>query len=125
MIAGVAGVVEIGTYNLRPGTGAEFHRVVVEEVMPLLDRWGTRVLAFGPSLDADLYYLVRGYESIEDLQKSQEEFYGSDEWRSGPREAIVSRIENSISVVIPSGDLHTAERSTVGFVPKEERRRTT
>jgi hypothetical protein len=34
--------------------------------------------------------------------------FGSDEWRSGPREAIVSRIESSISVVIPAGELEPA-----------------
>jgi NIPSNAP len=105
----VAGVVEIRTYKLLPGTGGEFHRTVVDEVMPLLERWGTKVVAFGPSLDgADLYFLLRGYESVEDLQASQDEFYGSDEWRSGPREAIVSRIESSISVVIPAGELEPA-----------------
>lgn len=105
----MAGVVEIRTYKLLPGTGGEFHRTVVDEVMPLLERWGTKVVAFGPSLDgADLYFLLRGYESVEDLQASQDEFYGSDEWRSGPREAIVSRIESSISVVIPAGELEPA-----------------
>ena len=107
----MAGVLEIRTYKLLPGAGGEFHRTVVEEVMPLLERWGTNVVAFGPSLDgADLYFLLRRYESVADLQASQDEFYGSDEWRSGPREAIVSRIESSISVVIPAGDLELAGR---------------
>jgi hypothetical protein len=105
----VAGVVEIRTYKLLPGTGGEFHRTVVEEVMPLLEQWGTKVVAFGPSLDdADLYFLLRRYESVEDLKASQDGLYGSDAWRSGPREAIVSRIESSISVVIPAGELEPA-----------------
>ena len=101
----MAGVVEIRTYKLLPGTGAEFHRVVVEEVMPLLDRWGTRVLAFGPSLDdADLYYLLRGYESIEDLQKRQEEFYGSDLWRNqlGPRANPLLQDTSNVIAVQPT-----------------------
>ena len=107
----VAAVVEIRTYKLLPGTGSEFHRTVVDEVMPLLERWGTKVVTFGPSLDdADLYFLLRGYESVDHLRASQDEFYGSDEWRGGPREAIVSRIESSISVVIPSGELEPARR---------------
>ena len=102
----MTGVVEVRTYKLLPGTGGEFHRTVIDEVMPLLERWGTKVVGFGPSLDdADLYFLLRVYESVEDLQVSQDEFYGSDEWRNGPREAIVSRIESSISVVVPAGDL--------------------
>ena len=107
----MAGVVEIRTYKLLPGTGHEFHRTVVDEVMPLLERRGTKVVAFGPSLDdADLYFLLRAYENVDDLQASQDEFYGSDEWRSGPREAIVSRIESSISVVTQVDELEAGWR---------------
>src|SRR5215203_363564 len=102
----MAGVVEVRTYKLVPGTGGEFHRTVVQEVMPLLEGSGAKVVAYGPSLDdADVYFLLRAYVSVEDLQASQDEFYGSDEWRSGPREAIVSRIDSSISVVIPADQL--------------------
>ncbi len=107
----MAGVVEIRTYKLLPGTGDTFHRTVVDEVMPLLERWGTKVVAFGPSLaHADLYFLLRAYENVDDLQASQEKFYGSDDWRSGPREAIVSRIESSISVVTPLDELEARWR---------------
>ena len=72
----------------------------------MLERWGVAVVAFGPSLDdEDLYYLIRAYPSLEELQRSQEAFYGGDEWREGPREAIVSRIDSDISVVLPAGVL--------------------
>ena len=99
-------VVEIRTYALKPGTGAEFHRLVQQESIPMLERWGVDVVAYGPSLDdADLYYLVRAYASIADLRESQDAFYGSEEWRKGPREAIVSLIESDISVVVPAGTL--------------------
>jgi hypothetical protein len=95
-------VVEIRTYRLEPGSGAAFHRLVVEESMPMLERWSVEVVAFGPSLDdEDLYYLIRAYPSLDELQRSQDAFYGSDEWRNGPREAIVSKIESDISVVLP------------------------
>jgi hypothetical protein len=99
----VAGIVEVRTYKLLPGSGAEFHRLVVEDSLPMLERWGVDVVASGPSLDdPDLYYLIRAYPSVEELQRSQDAFYGSDEWREGPREAIVSLIESSISVVLPA-----------------------
>jgi len=72
----------------------------------MLARWGVDVVAYGPSLDdPDLYYLIRGYASIADLRESQDSFYGSEEWRQGPREAIVSLIESDISVVVPAGTL--------------------
>ena len=115
------GVIEIRTYELKPGTGAEFHRTVVDESLPMLERWGVEVVAFGPSLDDDdSYFLIRAYASLAELQRSQDEFYGSDEWRSGPREAIVSRIESSISVVIPAGELEPA-RSRRRFVESKKR----
>jgi hypothetical protein len=99
-------VVEIRTYKLKPGSGPEFHRTVVEESVPMLQRWGVEVVAFGPSMDDDeSYYLIRSYASLEERQHSQDAFYGSDEWRHGPREAIVSRIESDSTVVLPAGGL--------------------
>lgn len=101
MIASMSRVIEIRSYKLRVGSAAEFHRTVVEESLPMLRRWGVDVVAFGPSLDDEnLYYLIRAYPSLAELQRSQEGFYGRAEWRDGPREAIVSRIESDISVVL-------------------------
>jgi hypothetical protein len=105
-------VVEIRSYRLTPGSGPAFQRLVVEESLPMLERWGVDVIAFGPSLDDDdLYVLIRGYASAAELRRSQDAFYGSAEWRQGPREAIVSLIESDISVVIPADSL-LAERSS-------------
>jgi hypothetical protein len=102
----MSAVVEIRTYKLKPGSGAAFHRLVVEESLPMLERWGVEVVAFGPSLDdEDSYVLIRAYLSLEERQRSQDAFYGSDEWRNGPREAIVSLIESDFSVVLPRKSL--------------------
>jgi hypothetical protein len=104
-------VIEIRSYRLKPGSGQEFHRLVVEESMPMLDRWDVDVVAFGPSLDDDeLYFLIRRYASVEELRRSQDAFYGSAEWREGPREAIVSLIESDLSVVLPADSLSAASR---------------
>ncbi|MGH3084227.1 MAG: NIPSNAP family protein [Gaiellaceae bacterium] len=99
----MTGIIEIRTYKLKPGSGAAFHRTVVEESLPMLQRWGVEVVAFGPSVDdEDSYVLIRAYPSLEERQRSQDTFYGSDEWRYGPREAIVSRIETDMSIVLPA-----------------------
>ena len=37
---------------------------------------------------------------MQDRQREEDAFYGSDERRQGPREAIVGRIESMTSVVI-------------------------
>lgn len=94
-------ILEIRSYNLKPGAGAEFHRLVLEHSIPMLQRWQVDVVAYGPSLhEADSYYLMRSYASLEDRQQSQDAFYSSDEWRLGPREAILALIDTFTSVVI-------------------------
>ena len=93
--------VEIRSYNLKPGTRPEFHRLVVEHSLPMLQRWGVDVVAYGPSPHDDAsYYLIRAYDSLEDRERSQDAFYSSDEWRRGPRQAILACIESDASVVI-------------------------
>ena len=93
--------VEIRSYNLKPGTRAEFHRVASAESIPMLKRWGVDVVAFGSSPhDGDTYYLIRAYQSLADRQASQDTFYGSAEWRDGPRAAMVAPIVSYTSIVI-------------------------
>ncbi len=63
--------------------------------------WKVDVVAFGPSPhDENSYYLIRAYKSLEDRQVSQDAFYGSDEWRKGPREEIVGLIESYTTIAI-------------------------
>jgi hypothetical protein len=94
-------VVEIRSYLLKPGTAAEFDRLVAGVTAPMLRRWQVDVVAFGPSLrDRHAYYLMRAYDSPEDLERSEAAFYGSDEWRLGPRHAILACIDSYISIVI-------------------------
>ena len=93
--------VEIRSYRLKPGTAAEFDRLVKGVSVPMLRRRRVDVVAFGPSLgDKDAYYLMRAYASLEDLERSEAAFYGSDEWRLGPRHAILACIYSYTSIVI-------------------------
>jgi hypothetical protein len=67
----------------------------------MLRRRGIEVVAFGPSVgDVDSYYLIRAYASLEDRERSEAAFYGSDEWRLGPRHAILACIKDFSSIVI-------------------------
>src|SRR5262249_36324438 len=94
-------LVEIRSYNLKPGTRNHFHELFVREALPLLQRWKVDVVAYGPSLhDDNSYFLMRAYSSIENRQRSEDAFYGSDEWRLGPREAILADIESYTTIVI-------------------------
>jgi ketosteroid isomerase-like protein len=97
-------VVEIRSYNLKPGTRDRFHQRV-EQMLPMLRRWKVDVVAYGPSLhDSDSYYLMRAYSSLEERQRSEDAFYGSDEWKNGPREAVLADIDSYTTVVIRVDD---------------------
>jgi hypothetical protein len=97
--------VEIRSYNLKPGRRQEFHRLFLEEAFPMLQRWKVDVVAYGPSLhDQDSYFLVRRYDSLSQREESENAFYGSDEWRQGPREAIISLIESYTEIVLELDD---------------------
>ncbi len=67
----------------------------------MLRRWDVDVVASGVSPhDADSYYLIRAYEDLLHRTKSQDEFYGSSEWREGPRTSILALIDSYTSVVL-------------------------
>jgi hypothetical protein len=93
--------VEIRAYTLKSGTRADFHRLFVERSLPMLHRWQVDVVAYGSSPhDADSYYLIRAYESLEARAQSQDAFYGSAEWREGPRESLLALVENYATAVL-------------------------
>jgi len=95
-------VLEIRTYTLKPGTRDHFHQLVVHDSLPMLARWKVDVVAFGPSLhDKDSYFLMRSFPSVEERDRVEDRFYGSDEWRKGPREAILADIKEYTTVVLP------------------------
>jgi ketosteroid isomerase-like protein len=104
-MAGADRVLEIRSYKLRSGTREEFHRHFVREVLPLLQRWKVDVVAHGSSLhDRDSYFLMRGFASLADRERSEEAFYGSAEWRDGPRAAVLAAIESYTTAVIGVDD---------------------
>ncbi|EMH2330574.1 NIPSNAP family protein [Citrobacter freundii] len=93
-------IIEILQYTLKKGSGEEFHQIMREVSVPLHARNGIDVVAYGNSLhDADSYYLIRAFDSEEQMKSVLEDFYASAGWRSGPREAIISRIEVSLKSV--------------------------
>lgn len=104
-------IVEVRTYRLEPGADEELVRLMRDEAVPLLKRFGIRVLAYGASLAAeDGYrdaYLIRSFSSLEERDQQEEQFYGSQAWRDGPREAIMSRIVSYHTVVLDASALDT------------------
>ena len=94
-------MIEILTLNLKPGTRDEFHQLYIAQSLPLQKKWEIEVVAHGPSLhDENSYYVIRSFKSLEDRQKMEDAFYSSDDWRKGPRTAILALIENLATIVI-------------------------
>lgn len=103
--AGASQVVEIRSYNLKPGTRDRFHQLFLKEALPMLQRWKVDVVGYGPSLhDADSYYLMRAFPSVEERQRSEDAFYGSEEWLKGPREAVLAAIASYTTIVVRLDD---------------------
>jgi NIPSNAP protein len=99
--AAAAKVVELRSYNLKPGTRDRFHKLFLAQALPMLNRWKVDVVGYGPSLhDSDSYFLMRAFPSVEERQKSEDVFYGSEEWKQGPREAILADIVSYTTIVM-------------------------
>jgi len=94
-------LVEIRSYNLKPGSRDQYHRLMLERALPLLQRWKADVVAFGPSPHDDAsYYLIRAFADLAERERSEDAFYGSDEWRKGPREEILALIDAYTTIVL-------------------------
>ena len=94
-------LVEICSLNLKSGTRNEFHRLYIEEALPRLKRWNFDVVAHGPSLhDENIYYVIRRYESLSQREQMEKAYYASDDWRHGPREALLASIESYVDLVL-------------------------
>jgi hypothetical protein len=97
-------ILEIRTYRLKPGATDEFVRLMRDRATRLLETFGIRVVSCGASLVAEDgrrdAFLIRAFGSVEDRDEKEEQFYGSDAWRFGPREAILSLIESYHTAVL-------------------------
>jgi hypothetical protein len=115
-------VLEILTLDIKPGRRDEFHKVYETQSLLLLKKWNFNVVAYGPSLhDADSYYIIRRFKSLEDRKKSEDAFYDSDDWKSGPRDDIMGLVEHFAYAVVSaeawkkiSRALDTEEKSVIG-----------
>lgn len=94
-------LLEIRTYRLKPGTIDAFHDVVHKKAVPMLRAKGMDVVAFGRSdHEEETYFLVRSYLSREALKLEQDAFYGSSEWKLGPRSELVDRIDTYLNTLV-------------------------
>jgi hypothetical protein len=94
-------VIEILILDIRPGRRDEFHRVYETQSLPVLKKWNFNLVAYGPSLhDANSYYVLRAFKSLQDRQESEDAFYSSNDWKQGPRDTILELVDHFAYAVV-------------------------
>lgn len=87
---------------------AEFVRLMGEEAVPVMAKQDMTVVDYGASaVDDDGHeyaYLIRAFASLTERESQEEAFYAGDEWRHGPREAIIACIASYHTVVFKATD---------------------
>ena len=106
-------VLEILTLDIKPGRRDEFHRLYVTEALPLLRKWHFQVVEHGPSLhDENSYYVIRLFNSLEERQTSEDAYYGSEDWKNGPRSAILGLVDHFAYAVVSAAAWEGVFRAT-------------
>jgi len=108
---------EIRSYNLKPGTRARFQELAEKQAFPMLQRAHIDVVSYGPSEhDENSFFLMRSFPSVAAREKAEDDFYGSDEWKNGPRQAVLDCIESYTTVVMEVDDATLAglRKTSVG-----------
>jgi hypothetical protein len=108
-------VIEILILDIKPGKRDQFHKLYERESLPLLKKWNIHVVAHGPSLhDANSYYVIRSFKSLQDRQELEDAFYNSGDWKDGPRTAILELVDHFAYTVIANETLQeTAARTAL------------
>jgi hypothetical protein len=103
----VTPVLDIRIYRLAPGARDEFDCILRTEALPLLERFGISVVAFGPSLaDERGYALVRSFVSVTEREAKLGAFYGSREWLERFDDRVGALIDE-YHVVVVEAPAHT------------------
>ena len=98
--------IEIRTLTIKPNSREGFQKLFTEQAFPLLQRWKFDVVAHGLSVhDENTYYVIRRFDSLVQREQMEDAYYASEDWRKGPREAMLALIENYIDVVFEADEV--------------------
>ena len=96
-------VLELRVYTLVAGSRDAFHQRFEEQILPMLQRFGIRVVAAAPSLQ-DSFCLVRAFPSLEEREGQLNEFYGSEEWLAQHDAEVMAMIDHYSTCVIEADE---------------------
>ena len=93
-------LIEVRTYRLKPGCAERF-AAAMQSALPLVRASGMDVVAFGRSdHEHESFYLIRAYDSREQLVQQQDAFYSSAAWREGPRAGLVDCLDDYLNTLL-------------------------
>lgn len=93
-------LIEVRTYRLKPDCAQRFVEAV-RSALPLVRASGMDVVAFGRSdHEEESFFLIRAFDSREQLVAQQDAFYGSAVWREGPRQALVDCLDTYLNTLL-------------------------
>lgn len=94
---------DVRTYRLEPESRDAFYRLFQTEALPMLERHGIRVVAYGRSLlDPDSFVLIRAFSSAEERESLLGAFYNGQEWMEKYDRIVMGMIRSYQVVVIPA-----------------------
>jgi hypothetical protein len=100
----MARYIEFRLYKLKPGMRERFH-AIAKDAVEMLHRHKITVVGHGPSAhDADSYFLMRAYPSLEAREKALAGFYGSDEWMKRFNDTVTGMVESYNTIVLETDD---------------------
>ena len=93
-------LIEVRTYRLKPDCADRFI-AAARTTLPLVRASGMDVVAFGRSdHEEESFFLIRAFDSREQLVAQQDAFYGSDVWRQGPRTKLVDCLDTYLNTLL-------------------------
>ena len=94
-------LIEVRTYRLKPDCAGRFVNAVRVALPLVRSHGGMDVVAFGRSdHEEESFFLIRAFDSREQLVAQQDAFYGSEEWRQGPRQALVDCLDTYLNTLL-------------------------
>lgn len=99
------GLLEMRLFKVQPGTRAEFDRISRDGTIPMMRRYGIKVVDFGPMLnDENGYFLLRAFESEQDRVEKSQAIYATTEWEENYDAPVTAMIADYWTAVMPATD---------------------
>lgn len=98
-------ILELRVYTLVAGTRNALEQRFEQQILPMLQRFGVRVVAAAPSLhDPSSFCLIRAFPSLEARDRQLGEFYGSEEWLTRHDADVMAMIDHYSTCVIEADE---------------------